>query len=231
MPAVESSSRRGLASAVNWLMGRANARRSLAQSTREVVRPALVGVWKSENAGEYSVLMAQTAALSAQYRRDFLSLARKLFGRDCADQLNAMAECRGIGESGLARGEWGAMYVLERTNDFILLGAENESVIPRHGKPHLRYDEYLRLRNQAPLLILLVRHTRSLEADEAGKLERFVPVIRKQLAGWADVCLLDWLDHAATILEQAAGAAELAGWKPSTDPSEEIGLLIVAESH
>jgi len=214
-------SRRGLASIVDWLARpRASAQWRVPKKASDTVRPVFAGVWRDSEA-EYSIILAQTLALSAKYRREFLLAASRLFDGRCGVELIAMAEHKAAFEAEKFLGQIGNIDVLLRSGDFLLAGVEHQIPSDLRKKQHLRYDEYLRLQNAHPLMVLVAPSTCQLSSGDVGELNRFVPVSYGRLVGWSDECLADWLSQTGTALEEAfqafAPLLQPASRKPTMD--------------
>jgi hypothetical protein len=196
---------------VAWLTGLTKASEPRVQyRTGETIRLAFAGAWTGEAQAQYSVVLAQSAALSARWRRSFLVEATGLFDERSRNKLRRMAELKASVQDGQFPSSLGPVYIFLRSADFLLAGIENEAAACLRKKPHLRYDEYLSLRNARPLLMLLAASGLQLDSHKAGRLDRFVPARQGQIVGWADGCLTDWLEQSATSLEEVfRGAASL----------------------
>lgn len=169
------------------------------------VRCVFSGIWK-QHGREYSVILAQSPALSAKYRRQFLSCVAKMAVPSTARELEAEAECR-IPLSGKEiRVPFGEVTLFLRGRDFIVVGIEDKTASELEGKEHLRYDEYLRLRNRYPVLAFLSLNEKKLVDQEAQASDTFVPVEEERLAGLADRGLLDWIRHSAGRFDQVLEA-------------------------
>jgi hypothetical protein len=169
----------------------------------ETVRPIFAGIWR-ESGSTYSVVLAQTAALSQKYRRLFLSEVAKLVDSSLGEQLEAAERKAAEGGRELRVPGNRIIHTFLRSPDFVVVGFEDEKAASLQGKQTLRFDEYLRARNPQPLLAFLSRGLYKPADEQAKKLRRFVPVDDGRLVGWADECLVDWLGNAERQLGQAS---------------------------
>jgi hypothetical protein len=172
--------------------------------TNGMIRIIFAGTW-NDSESEYSIVLAQAGALSAQYRSLFLLEVAKLVDPAIGLQLKVAAEQKAGTETKTFSGALGRTDLLLRSDDFLLVGIENRKSADLEGKRLLRYDEYLRLQCPHPLLVFLTPSTNKILDEKAGNLDRFVVLNYEQLAGWADGCLLNWLRQTAIPLEQALG--------------------------
>jgi hypothetical protein len=169
------------------------------------LRCAFNGIWK-QHGQEYSVILVQSPALSAKYRRQFLSYMAKMAVPATARELEAEAECR-IPLSGKEiRIPFGEGTLFLRGRDFIVVGIEDKTAAELEGKEHLRYDEYLRLRNRHPVLAFLSLGQKKLLSQNPQASDTFVPVEDEHLAGLADRGLLDWIHHSTSQFDQVLEA-------------------------
>jgi hypothetical protein len=169
------------------------------------LRCAFSGIWK-QHGREYSVVLAQSPALSAKYRRQFLSYMARMAVPATARELEAEAECR-IPLSGKEiHVPFGEVTLFLRGRDFIVVGIEDKTAAELEGKEHLRYDEYLRLRNRHPVLAFLSLEEKKLLPREAQPSDTFVSVQEEHLAGLADCGLLDWIHHSTGQFDQVLEA-------------------------
>lgn len=166
-----------------------------------MIRIIFAGTW-NDSEREYSIVLAQAGALSAQYRSLFLLEVAKLVDPAIGLQLKAAAERKAAAETKTFSGALGRTDLLLRSDDFLLVGIENQKRADLEGKRLLRYDEYLQLQCPHPLLVFLTPSTNKIVDEKAGNLDRFVFLNYEQLAGWADGCLLNWLRQTAIPLEQ-----------------------------
>jgi hypothetical protein len=169
-----------------------------------MIRTVFAGTWK-ESERDYSLVLAQTVALSAQYRSLFLQEVSKLLDPALEVQLKAAAERKTAVETKSFRGPLGKIDLLLRSDDFLLVGIENQKAAELQGKRLLRYDEYLQLQCPHPLLVFITPCTNRIVDEKAGNLDRFVLLNYEQLTGWADGCLVDWLRQTAIPLAQSLG--------------------------
>jgi hypothetical protein len=168
-------------------------RRSGGRGGASSIRPVFSGSWKRADAS-YSIVLAQAPSLAAQYRRLFLLGASHLVTSPVSAELKLAAEAAAaVGYTGPA-GALGSVTAFVRFDSGIGVGIENRKPHGVDRKGQLRYDEYLRLRNPDPILMLLMPGSSVLVDAEAEKLDRFVPLNCDQLIGWADGCLVDWLN-------------------------------------
>jgi len=166
----------------------------------ECIRLVFVGEW-TQSDEVCSVVLAQARALSAQYRRLFLLDAARLLVPSIGAELRQAAgqdACVGYTKR---NGVFGEINIFVRFESGLVAGIENAKPAGLERKPQLRYDEYLRLRNSDPILMMLIPHPNVLLNNEAKKLDRFVSLSCEHLSGWADGCLVDWLGHATPALE------------------------------
>jgi hypothetical protein len=172
----------------------------------EPVRIVFTGVWK-EPTCTYSTVLAQVPALSARYRRRFLSEVAKMTAPEVTRELETEAQAE-IPLSGKEVRSLGRVTLFLRAKDFVVVGFENQPTDDLHRKEHLRYDEYLRLRHRHPLLAFFAPGENTLLGMETDQSDRFVHVNEEQLAGWADGCLLDWIHHSTGQIGQVLQAVE-----------------------
>lgn len=200
-----------VASLAAWLAGLTKASEPRATyGAAEAIRLEFAGVWTGEAETQYSVVLAQSAALAARWRRSFLAEAAGLFDEPSGNKLRRMAELKASVQEGEFPSSLGPVCVFLRSPQFLLAGMENEASARLREKPRLRYGEYLSLRNARPQLMLLAPSNLQLDSHKAGRLERLVPARLGRMAGWADACLVDWLEQSAASFEEVfRGAASL----------------------
>jgi hypothetical protein len=168
---------------------------------RVVLKPVFAGVCR-KGGNAYATVLSQAPALSAKYRRTFLSEAANMVDSPIAAALRAEAEREILLTGQEFHCPYGRINIFLRSKDFVVVGFEDDKVAELREKELLRYDEYLRLRNSDPALAFFCRDGNQLIDTEARKPSRFVSVNGDGLKGYADPYLWDWLRHSANQLEQ-----------------------------
>jgi len=190
-----------VASVAAWLAGLTKpSEPRVTHRAGEMIRLVFAGLWTGETA-QYSVVLAQSAALSARWRRRFLAEAAGMFEGHSENKLRRTAELNASVQDGRFPSSLGPVHIFLKAADFLLAGIDHQPAAGLRKKPHLRYDEYLNLRNARPLLLLLALGGLQLESRKAERLERLVPAELGHMAGWADACLTDWLEQSAASFE------------------------------
>jgi hypothetical protein len=192
------------ASILSWFATAAAPWRKFVDRNDRSIRPIFAGVWK-QSGGEVCIVLAQAPALSGRYRRLFLSEAARLVVPQVGVELRAAAERQAAVGSTRSGGALGSINVFVQFDGGLVVGIEEENPTCLDRQAHLRYEEYLQLRNSDPILMLIMPNTDDVLNEEAAKLDRFVSVNCEQLVGWADGCLVDWLNHTTPKIETVLG--------------------------